>query len=272
MSSKNDLAIRWSNHPKALGRLRNLTSIPVYGMPKHFRCPGGTVAVVDGSNRIRLTFSAVSIDGPMKVRLADGQVWPNGYKIRADKRTLRYSMHGAKVPVRGWHAVGAFRYFDAKTLTPTTIGDHTGEPPMVDPDASYEEEVTFRPHCKGIPGVPHGNPEAILVDQYVAWMGDRVRFGHNYLHAAGLFVDLFDRTHWQLIEAKAAVDRKTLRMAIGQLRDYRRYYGLRYPSLAVLLPNRPSGGCLNLLMDNHVAVIWRTPSGGFFTRRWQPPT
>ncbi|MGA2220127.1 MAG: hypothetical protein ABSG51_18725, partial [Terracidiphilus sp.] len=129
--------------------------------------------------------------------------------------------------------------------------------------------IAFRPHVHGIPGKPRNHPESILVNQYVSFMGAATKFGHNYLPVPGLFVDLFDQTHWQLIEAKAAVTRDKMRMALGQLEDYRRFYFSRHPSLAVLLPERPTSSCTELLIDNHVSVIWRTRNGSFRTLRWQ---
>jgi hypothetical protein len=107
------------------------------------------------------------------------------------------------------------------------------------------------------------------VDQYVSWVNEDTRFGHNYLREAKLFVDLFDLTHWQLLEAKAATSREAIRMAIGQLRDYKRYYSGRHPSLAVLLSSHPSVSCIKLLTENRIAAIWRTPGGSFSARRWQ---
>jgi hypothetical protein len=115
----------------------------------------------------------------------------------------------------------------------------------------------------------HDDPEAKLIGEYVAWIGADARFGRNYIREAKLYVDLFDLTHWQLIEAKGSTSRESIRMAIGQLRDYRRFYPNRRPSLAVLLASRPKADCVKLLTDNLIAVIWKTPGGGFKTKRWQ---
>ncbi len=65
------------------------------------------------------------------------------------------------------------------------------------------------------------------MDQYVSWVNEGTRFGHNYVREAKLFVDLFDLTHWQLLEAKAAISREAIRMAIGQLRPWRVSIGRR---------------------------------------------
>jgi hypothetical protein len=133
---------------------------------------------------------------------------------------------------------------------------------------SSDTRVSFRPHVQGIPGRPHNHPESILVDQYVRFTGDSARFGHKYLRGPELFVDLFDLTHWQLIEAKADTSRETIRRAIGQLRDYRRFFFPRRPALAVLLSERPSPSHMELLTDNHISVIWRAKRGSFSRRTW----
>ena len=120
----------------------------------------------------------------------------------------------------------------------------------------------FRAYLGGIPGVSRGHPEARLVDAYVRWMQRPDHFSHRYLPSEGLFTDLFDRAYWRLLEAKADCERRTLRTAVGQLYDYKRYFARR-PSLGVLLPERPSNACMNYLRDCRVVVVWRTPAGRF---------
>jgi hypothetical protein len=177
-----------------------------------------------------------------------------------------------KAPFKGWYAIGAFRYFDAAEMRAVLVGENFGSPiDYIDDSASESQGVHFRPHLKGIPGLPHGHPEATLVDEYVSWSGEEVCFAHNYIREARLFVDLFDKTHWQLLEAKVKTNRETIRMAIGQLRDYKRYYQGRHPSLAVLLSSRPTASCIKLLTDNCIATIWKTAGGRFSMRRWQEP-
>jgi len=150
------------------------------------------------------------------------------------------------------------------------VGDNFGSPDNYIDDVKTESSgIVFRPHIQGVPGLPRAHPESTLVDQYVSWMGLGTRFGHNYIREVKLSVDLFDLTQWQLIEAKATTNREAIRMALGQLRDYKRFYHGRHPSLGVLLPLRPSNSCIKLLSDNHIATIWRTPGGRFSTRRWQ---
>ena len=222
------------------------------------------------SNQILLLFKTAAVVGPDKVTLADGKSTPNGYVISAYRKTMRRPAKPSKAPFKGWHAFGAFRYFDFAEMRAVVTGEkleYSRE--YVDDEKSGTTAFTFHPLAKGIPGLSQDDPEAKLVREYVAWMGAGARFGRNYIREAKLYVDLFDRTHWQLIEAKVSASRESIRMAIGQLRDYRRFYSTRRPSLAVLLASRPKADCVRLLTDNKIAVIWKTSRGSFKTKKWQ---
>lgn len=266
---KHDLAIRWNDKSSSLHAIERTGAVSIFGRPKRLRCPGGVVAIVGKNNQILLQFKTAAIVGPTKVKLADGKIALNGCVIRADKKTMRRPTNRSKVPFRGWYAIGAFRYFDFAHMRAVVIGgqlDYSGE--YVD-EKSGGADFTFYPLAKGIPGLSQDDPEARLMVEYVAWMGTGARFGRNYIREANLYVDLFDRTHWQLIEAKVSTSRESIRMAIGQLRDYRRFYPTRHPSLAVLLASRPKADCVKLLTDNQIAVIWKTSGGSFKTKKWQ---
>jgi hypothetical protein len=75
------------------------------------------------------------------------------------------------------------------------------------------------------------------------------------------FCDVYDKTAGILVEAKGTVAREELRMAIGQLLDYRRFApnGTR---LGVLLPERPRADLEALLESADVHAIW--PEGNRF--------
>ncbi|ROO82945.1 hypothetical protein EDD29_0432 [Actinocorallia herbida] len=80
--------------------------------------------------------------------------------------------------------------------------------------------------------------------------------------AGALMTDLYDVTDNVLYEAKGAARRTDVRLAIGQLLDYRRHIetppGLR---LAVLLPSEPGDDLRDLLQRENIALVTRTADG-----------
>jgi hypothetical protein len=72
-----------------------------------------------------------------------------------------------------------------------------------------------------------------------------------------LICDAYDPNDDLLIEAKASASRQDIRMAIGQLLDYRRHLGSRKSSLAVLVPDRPTPDLLDLLHRSKIRLIYR---------------
>jgi hypothetical protein len=78
-----------------------------------------------------------------------------------------------------------------------------------------------------------------------------------------LSCDMFIEGWNLLIEAKASTSRSSLRMAIGQLADYSRFFERRKPRQAVLLPERPTTELGELLALHDIATIWRAARGHF---------
>ncbi|HWT93711.1 MAG TPA: hypothetical protein VN238_11980 [Solirubrobacteraceae bacterium] len=78
--------------------------------------------------------------------------------------------------------------------------------------------------------------------------------------AKPLFTDLYDEAIGTLIEAKGTVERGAIRMAIGQLADYRRFVdGANH--CAVLLPSQPRQDLLALLKAEDIHAIWPEKQG-----------
>jgi hypothetical protein len=75
-----------------------------------------------------------------------------------------------------------------------------------------------------------------------------------------IFSDAWVPARNALIEAKNSDSRDALRMAIGQLYDYRRFHQSQ-PHLAVLLPYPPTGDRLDLLRSAHIEALWPHGSG-----------
>jgi hypothetical protein len=257
------LAIRWSDAPGSISRIARLGGVPLHGRPHQLRQRGGLVAVVQKNGNVTRIFECESVEGPQPVTLANGTRSQTGYLVLAKPKTLRTPPNDRPLQLKcRWYAIGQFRYFNPKTWRPVLVTDSTGDGNYLVDDGSGSSAIPFAPYRGGIPGLPRNAPEAVLVTAYVAWMRQPERFGHHYLRNQGLHTDLFDRSFWRLIEAKASMNRVVLRTAVGQLFDYRRCY-LRHPTLAVLLPERPGDSHIEYLESCNVTAIWRTPSGRF---------
>lgn len=103
--------------------------------------------------------------------------------------------------------------------------------------------------------------EQPLVIAYKAWMEARgstiVRFRFRPPGTpAHLYNDVYDSTRGNLIEGKADASRPSIRMAIGQLMDYRRFAPAG-AKLAVLTELRPHSDLEALLTSMGIACIWR---------------
>jgi hypothetical protein len=79
--------------------------------------------------------------------------------------------------------------------------------------------------------------------------------------AKPIFCDLYDKTANVLVEGKGSVTRSALRMAVGQLADYRRFVSPA-PQLAILVPEEPRSDLRALLDSEGIAIVWRA-NGGF---------
>ena len=93
-------------------------------------------------------------------------------------------------------------------------------------------------------------------------LGHRVR-RHLYQlpgTVSPLACDVVDETDHVLCEAKGVVRRASVRMAIGQLLDYRRYEPTTM-SLAVLLPRQPTRDLIELMISVPASAVWRTKDG-----------
>jgi hypothetical protein len=73
--------------------------------------------------------------------------------------------------------------------------------------------------------------------------------------AARLRSDAFDETDRDLIEAKGSVTRAAVRMAIGQIADYKRFEAAG-TALTVLLPWKPSEDLIDLIRSVGARPVW----------------
>jgi hypothetical protein len=131
---------------------------------------------------------------------------------------------------------------------------------LVDPEAL---EVVVADVTPSVVSRKMVRAEAQLVRRYRNWLdpsGTRLRGLIIPTDDCFLRADLFDTHLDVLIEAKADVSRESIRYAIGQLLDYRRYMEPR-PELALLLPMQLSADLAALPVEVGAAVIWSVDEG-----------
>ncbi|CAO5156618.1 Restriction endonuclease [Frankia sp. AiPs1] len=103
--------------------------------------------------------------------------------------------------------------------------------------------------------------EGLLVHEYADYLRS---LGHNVDRlqilppgvAGPLLTDLYDETAGDLIEAKSVTSRDAIRLAVGQLFDYRRFID-PLPRLNILVPSRPHADLLDFCASVNVRVIWK---------------
>ena len=111
--------------------------------------------------------------------------------------------------------------------------------------------------------------EAKLIADFIAWSSRAGRqFKRLKIVPKGegkpIFSDLYSKNEKLLIEAKGSVSRDSIRMAIGQVFDYRRFADSK-TALAILLPELPRPDLIDLIKSAGVGLIYRT-HGGFATK------
>jgi hypothetical protein len=151
-------------------------------------------------------------------------------------------------------------------------GPRGSGPHLVDPEAFEVEETEVTPSSVTRQMI---RAEAQLVRQYRNWLDPLTTRLRGLIIPTGdhvLRADLYDTQLDVLIEAKSDVSRESVRYAIGQLFDYRRYLDPR-PALAILVPNELDTDLAALPGEAGIDVIWPVDdhftdsAGGRLTRR-----
>lgn len=130
-------------------------------------------------------------------------------------------------------------------------------------DVPLERHLTKQFEVSGFESSSRERREQALVVDFGALLSHAGRsvLRHTYqLPSGGMMAcDIFDSDTGVLYEAKSDVSRTSIRMAVGQLLDYRRFEppGTR---LAVLLPKAPSPDSLVYLRSLEIGVVYADPS------------
>ena len=141
------------------------------------------------------------------------------------------------------------------------VGAEAGHPTTVAQSRTYKSEWPVQSQREVMQARAR---ERALVEDYLAWLGrppGRVGVLRYDSADAQLEADVYDYDRALLIEAKASIGREDVRMAVGQLADYRRWAPCP-EQVAVLLPERPGEPILRFLRDLGVGLIY--PAGDEF--------
>lgn len=72
-----------------------------------------------------------------------------------------------------------------------------------------------------------------------------------------LKTDLYDETNHVLYSLRGSCSREDIRMAVGQLKDYRRHIEPKNPRLAVALPNMPCDDLQDFLQAENILLVYQ---------------
>ena len=259
--AKHDLAVKWSNNPAGLARVKKLGGAVTANYPHHLKVPGGVVAVITQGGVIALRYDVAAILGPRTVRLPDGYQ-RSGYLIKAKPGSIRQptAQEKSKVAIP-WHAIGQFRYFTARTGKVVLLNrkdpppTNAMDPRIVSSPQNHQLDYQVQTKTKVIRAE---KVEAVLLEDYRRWLAqqDRELSAVKYRR---LQCDAYEADRRNLIEAKSSARREHIRMAVGQLLDYA-FQGnkkFRHPHKAILLPSKPASDIVDWLDSLKIKIVWR---------------
>ena len=148
-------------------------------------------------------------------------------------------LNGAPKPPTGLPAIAT-----KTTVANVPVEENNTERTVVDPAREpYEAE----------------RREAALVQKFKTYMVSLNHTVERFMitpegEAKPIFTDAYVKELNILVEAKGSIDRNSIRMAIGQLLDYRRFMEEASVKCAVLLPEIPRPDLLQLLAYAHVLL------------------
>ncbi|MDF5753643.1 hypothetical protein [Spongiactinospora sp. TRM90649] len=158
---------------------------------------------------------------------------------------------------------------DRDDIPPARVTEATPVPADVTESRLVRPEVNTRTATQrvAVPRLEVQRREARLSDAYTAYLEGK---GHSVqrfqIRVQGLrstlLTDIYDATEAVLYEAKSTVSREDIRMAVGQLLDYRRHITVAGLTLAVLLPSKPNRDLQDYLQSLNIRIICRY-EGGF---------
>lgn len=239
--------------PRVLELSGLLQSLPVYPRSRRglkFRNPAG-VALKLANFRAVERDTKLTLGFPQAERLPRGMSSSNAMDREVFEDLFERDFRGLSEAAQAIRA-SADQYDDAV-------------PAVVAESCPVESAATASYETAGTTGGTAVRAEHGLVARYTAWLAGTgiesvARLYRVPALALPLRCDVFLTEKNVLIEAKSSCRRESIRMAIGQLLDYRRYEKTQ-PELAVLLPSEPNADIRELLVSLDIAWIWPHKSG-----------
>ena len=152
---------------------------------------------------------------------------------------------------------------EGREITPLTVRpDEPIYPHVVEVEAQHVEQFQVSVLSQDIEATRREQSLVLKYADHLKGLGHRVTRHRYSLPGSGpaLVCDLVDEVDHVLYEAKGDVRRTSVRMAIGQLLDYRRFEPSGM-SLAVLLPREPAHDLIKLILSVPALAVWRTKDG-----------
>ena len=152
-------------------------------------------------------------------------------------------------------------------LPKTNIDNSSNITTKVLSQEAFETEISERLQEEKI--IISQRKESKLVKEY-----QQYREKNNQSELVRISIKIDGRTHYTdgwcpneklLIEAKSSAARPYIRLAIGQLLDYKRHIKPDPKKLAILVPTEPQEDLLNLLSDLEITLIYRKDKDTFIT-------
>lgn len=186
----------------------------------------------------------------------DGKGLPNGGK-RTEEVWYRYSTD------KDGLAAEVSRVLESRGLSAAQPdGPARAQVASVTVEAQHVERFQFSIPEKVIEATRSEQSLVLAFTTHLESQGHMVT-RHRYRPAGTapqIVCDLVDETDHVLYEAKGNAERPSVRMAIGQLLDYRRFESTP-PRLAVLLPQEPARDLIELIHSVDASVVWWTTEG-----------
>ena len=147
-----------------------------------------------------------------------------------------------------------------KSLLPKTNREAMSETTSeIVSEEAFETEISNRKQEEKI--IISERKESKLLDQY-----KKYRLQNNQSALKRNRIKINSNTYWtdgwcedeeMLIEAKSSSSRNHIRLAIGQLLDYRRHIKPRPKKLAILFPTKPQEDLIDLISELKIRLIYK---------------